>query len=92
MFLTLAAISSMILFPVILDSTPAIAVIPDALVVGFAPFVLIERFGPISGAHLNPIVSIAVLQENEDSKNNLHSGSNNRRISGIIIISPDVLS
>ena len=70
MFRTLVAISSMILFPVILDSTPAIAVIADALVVGFAPFVLIERFGPISGAHLNPIVSIAVLQENEDLKNN----------------------
>ncbi|MBD3205763.1 hypothetical protein GF319_05385 [Candidatus Bathyarchaeota archaeon] len=60
MFLTLAAISPMILFPIILGSTAAIAVVADALVVGFVLFVLIEMFGPVSGAHFNPIVSIGM--------------------------------
>lgn len=49
MFLSLATISPMILFPIILDSSPVISVIADALVVGIVLFVLIETFGPVRG-------------------------------------------
>jgi len=42
MFLTLATKSPMIIFPIILGSTYAVAVIADALVVDF---VLVEMFG-----------------------------------------------
>lgn len=57
-FLTLAAITPMILFPEILDSSMGVAVLADALTVGFVLTVLIDMFGPISGAHFNPVVSL----------------------------------
>lgn len=38
----------------------AIAVLADSLAVGFVLFGLIEIFGPISGAHFNPAVSVAL--------------------------------
>ena len=37
------------------------AVLADALAVGFILFALIEIFGPISGAHFNPAVSLAMV-------------------------------
>ena len=39
----------------------AIALIANTLATVFALFVLIEIFGPISGAHFNPVVSIAMF-------------------------------
>jgi glycerol uptake facilitator-like aquaporin len=63
-FLTLAAITPMILFPEILGSSIGVAVLADALAVGFVLSVLIDMFGPISGAHFNPIVSIMFSQLN----------------------------
>lgn len=56
-FLTLAAISPMILFQSILKTEIGLAVIADSLVVAFVLTALIEVFGPISGAHFNPVVS-----------------------------------
>jgi glycerol uptake facilitator-like aquaporin len=60
MFLTMAAITPMILFPNILESSIGLAVIADGLVVAFVLFALIEMFGAISGAHFNPVVSITM--------------------------------
>ncbi len=60
LFLVMAAISPIILFNQILDAGIALAVLADALAVGFILFVLIEMFGPISSAHFNPAVSIAM--------------------------------
>jgi glycerol uptake facilitator-like aquaporin len=61
MFLTMAAITPMILFPEILGSELGVAVLADALAVGFVLAVLIDVFGPISYAHFNPVVSIMVV-------------------------------
>ncbi|MBD3173133.1 hypothetical protein GF326_11740 [Candidatus Bathyarchaeota archaeon] len=58
MFLALAAISPMILFPYILKSSIGLAVLADAISVAFILGVLIEIFAPISGAHFNPVVSV----------------------------------
>ncbi len=59
MFLVVAAISPMILFLEIFESNLAIAVVADAIAVGFVLFALIEIFGPICTAYFNPAVSIA---------------------------------
>ena len=56
-FLTIAAISPMILFNSILKSEIGLAVMADALAVAFVLTALIETFGPVSGAHFNPVVS-----------------------------------
>jgi len=61
MFLVMAAISPIILFRSVLHSSIEIAVIADALAVGFVLCALIEIFGPISGAHFNPAVTFAML-------------------------------
>lgn len=61
MFLVMAAISPIILFHNIMGTSIGIAVIADALAVGFILFVLIEMFAPISGAHFNPAVSLAMV-------------------------------
>ncbi|MDA1190285.1 MAG: aquaporin [Candidatus Poribacteria bacterium] len=59
MFLVMAAISPIILFHQVLDAGIGVAVVADALAVGFILFALIELFAPISGAHFNPAVSFA---------------------------------
>ena len=61
LFLVMAAISPLILFHQVLDTGIGLAVLADALAVGFILFVLIEIFGPISGAHFNPAVSLAMV-------------------------------
>jgi len=58
-FLVLAAISPIILFNDIFNSGIALAVLADAIAVGFVLFVLIEVFQPISGCYINPAVCIA---------------------------------
>jgi glycerol uptake facilitator-like aquaporin len=63
-FLALAAVTPMILFPEILGSSISVAVIADALAVGFVLSVLIDMFGPISGAHFNPIVTLMMVKLN----------------------------
>jgi glycerol uptake facilitator-like aquaporin len=58
-FLVIAAIAPIILFTEILSAPLYIAVIADALAVGFILFALIEILDPICTAYFNPIVSIA---------------------------------
>ena len=61
LFLVMAAISPIILFHQALEAGIGLAVLADALAVGFILFALIEIFGPISGAHFNPAVSLAMV-------------------------------
>ncbi len=61
MFLVMAAISPIILFYHIIQTDLAIAVLADAVAVAFILSTLIEIFGPISGAHFNPAVTISML-------------------------------
>ncbi len=41
------------------DGNPAVALLANAIATGAGLFVLISIFGPISGAHFNPVVSAA---------------------------------
>ena len=63
MFLVIAAISSMILFTSVFESTKSVAVLANAIAVAFALCALIEMFGPISGAHFNPVVTMVMTFE-----------------------------
>lgn len=60
LFLVMAAISPIILFHQTLQSSIGLAVLADAVAVGWILFALIEIFGPISGAHFNPAVSLSL--------------------------------
>ena len=60
LFLVMAAISPIILFHHNFKTDIGLAVLADALAVGFILFALIEMFGPISGAYFNPAVSLAM--------------------------------
>lgn len=63
MFLVMAAISPIILFNEgeLMGADISIAVIADALAVGFILFALIEMFGPVGGAHFNPAVTYSMV-------------------------------
>jgi len=60
MFLVIAAISPIILIHHVMGYDIAVAVIADAIAVGFVLFALIEIFGPICTAYFNPAVSFAM--------------------------------
>ncbi|MCL1877658.1 MAG: aquaporin [Defluviitaleaceae bacterium] len=60
MFLVMAAVSSMILFDVVFEASVAVAVFTNAITVAFVLCALIEVFAPISGAHFNPVVTLAI--------------------------------
>ena len=60
MFLVIAAVSPMILFLEVLNASLAVAVVADALAVGFVLFALIEIFGPICTSYFNPAVCLAM--------------------------------
>ncbi len=61
LILVFTAISPIILGYNVLDSGVALAVLMDGIAVGLVLFVLIETLGPVSGAHLNPAVTVAML-------------------------------
>ena len=63
MFLVTAAISPIIMFGLVFESDKGIAIIANALTVAFVLFALIEIFGPISGAHFNPVVTFIMTLE-----------------------------
>ena len=65
MFLVIAAIGSTILPFGLSGSTIVLTVFINAIAVAFVLFALIETFGPISGAHFNPAVTIAMLVAKE---------------------------
>jgi len=62
-FLVMAAISPMIFFTYVLGADKGVALIANALAVAFVLFALIEIFGPVSGAHFNPVVTMVMLLE-----------------------------
>ena len=63
MFLVMAAVSSIILFTVVLDSHISVAILANAVTVAFVLCALIEIFGPISGAHFNPVVTMVMAMD-----------------------------
>jgi glycerol uptake facilitator-like aquaporin len=60
-FLVIAAVAPVILFVNVLDAPIWVAVIADALSVGFVLFALIEIFGPICTAYFNPAVTLGMV-------------------------------
>jgi len=67
MFLVMAAVASMLFFTYVLESTKYVALLANAITVAFVLCVLIEMFGPVSGAHFNPIVTLVMLLEKQVS-------------------------
>lgn len=67
MFLVIAAISPIILFIEVFKVHIALAVIANAIAVGFVLFALIEIFGPICTAYFNPVVSFCMALNKEIS-------------------------
>lgn len=61
MFLVIASISPVILFYQILKTDIGLAVLADAIAVGFILFASIEIFSPVCTAFFNPAVTIALV-------------------------------
>ncbi|MDD1771594.1 MAG: aquaporin family protein [Methanomassiliicoccales archaeon] len=68
MFLVIAAIASTILPIDVLGGNVALAVFINAMAVALVLFALIECLAPISGAHFNPAVTIALSRTGEMRK------------------------
>jgi glycerol uptake facilitator-like aquaporin len=83
MFLVIAAIAPMILFVDILDAGIAIAVVADALAVGFVLFALIELFNPICTAYFNPAVTLAFAADKKISWRQALGYSSSQILGGI---------
>ena len=60
MFLVVAAVAPIILFTMVFETHIGIALIANAIAVAWVLFALIEMFGSISGAHFNPVVTMAM--------------------------------
>jgi len=58
MLLVMSTIGSMIMFTVVLESPKNVALLANAIAVGFILSTLIEMFTPISGSHFNPVVTM----------------------------------
>ncbi len=71
MFLVIVAIASTIL-PMTIGVDMGVTVFVNAVAVAFVLFALIEAFAPISGAHFNPAVTLALSQTGEMRKATLH--------------------
>lgn len=67
MFLVIVAIASTIL-PMTIGVDMGVTVFVNAVAVAFVLFALIEAFAPISGAHFNPAVTLALSQTGEMRK------------------------
>ena len=61
MILVMAAISPIIMFAEVLETHISVAIIANAIAVAFVLGTLIEMFGPVSGAHFNPVVTVVML-------------------------------
>jgi len=65
LFLVVAAVAPMILFLEVFNADLAVAVVADALAVGFVLMALIEIFGPICTSFFNPAVTLAMWFDHE---------------------------
>jgi len=65
--LMIAAVSPIILFAEVLESHIGVALVANAIAVAWVLFALIEMFRPISGAHFNPAVTLAMLLDKKIS-------------------------
>ncbi len=61
MILVVTAIAPIVLGYNVLEAGIGVAVLMDAIAVGFVLFVLIETLGPVSGCHINPAVTFAMV-------------------------------
>mgnify|MGYP001157233853 CR=1 FL=1 len=61
MILTIAVISPLILSYNVFGASVPMALVMDALAVAFVYFVLIEVLGPVSGCHVNPAITAAMI-------------------------------
>ncbi|MEE9545028.1 MAG: aquaporin [Rhodospirillales bacterium] len=61
MILTIAVISPLILSYNVFGASIPMALVMDALAVAFVYFVLIEILGPVSGCHINPAITAAMI-------------------------------
>ena len=61
LFLVMAAIAPIILFNQVLGAEINLTILAGGIAIGFILFTLVEIFGPISGAHFNPAVSLAMV-------------------------------
>lgn len=61
LFLVMAAIAPIILFRQVLEAGIGLTILAGGVAIGFILFTLVEIFGPISGAHFNPAVSLAMV-------------------------------
>ena len=59
--LVMTAVSPVILFTYVMEASSSITMFANAIAVAFVLCALIEIFGPISGAHFNPVVTMAML-------------------------------
>ena len=64
-FLVAAVVGSGIMGERLSDANPAITLLANSLATGGALVALILAFGPISGAHFNPVVSLVVRMRRE---------------------------
>jgi len=72
-FLLAAVVGSGIMGERLADGSVAIALLANSMATGAALVALILAFGPISGAHFNPLVSAAAVSEGRLSSADLMS-------------------
>ena len=63
MFLVMVAVAPVILFGKVFEASKGLMVFANAVGVAFVLAAFIEMFGPISGAHFNPVVTLVMLLE-----------------------------
>lgn len=83
-FLLLAVVGSGIMAFKLADGNLALALLANAIATGAALVVLIQIFGPISGAHLNPAVSLAFHLDGSLSQRDLLAYSGVQIVGGCV--------